>query len=146
MRAWFGRIKAYRATPAQILITGFALAILVGAALLSLPFASATGEPLRLVDAIFTSTSAICVTGLIVKDTPADFSLFGQIVILVLIQVGGLGYATSATLIFLLLGKRVSIRESLVMKEASDALDPDHYDRTGAGRRGHSVDPFFPLS
>lgn len=125
MFAWFDRFKEYRATPAQILILGFLVVILVGSLLLSFPFASAPGESLRWIDALFTSTSAVCVTGLIVKDTPADFSLFGQLIILLLIQIGGLGYTTAATTIFLFLGKRISIRERLVMKEALNALSTE---------------------
>ena len=69
------------------------------------------------IDALFTSTSAVCVTGLIVKDTPNDFTLFGQIVIMLLIQIGGLGYMTSATIIFLILGKKIGITERLTIKE-----------------------------
>ncbi|MDD3598489.1 MAG: potassium transporter TrkG, partial [Sulfuricurvum sp.] len=66
--------------------------ILLGTALLSLPFAH-NGE-LRFIDALFTSTSAVCVTGLIVKDTPVDFTPMGQVIIMLLIQIGGLGYMT----------------------------------------------------
>jgi len=123
--AWLDRFKGYRATPAQILILGFLVVILVGSLLLYLPFASAPGKSLRWIDALFTSTSAVCVTGLIVLDTPSDFSLFGQLIILLLIQIGGLGYTTAATTIFLFLGKRISIRERLLMKEALNALSTE---------------------
>lgn len=101
--------------PPQILVIGFLSFILIGTILLMLPFASTKG--CSFVDAVFTSTSAVCVTGLIVKDTPNDFTLFGQIVILSLIQIGGLGYMTSATLFFLLIGKKIGIGERLIMKE-----------------------------
>ena len=104
MQAWFEGLRLYRAGPAQILISAFLIVILAGTALLSTPLAAAEGRSIRWVDALFTSTSAVCVTGLIVKDTPSDFSLFGQIVILVLIQIGGLGYTASATVLILLLG------------------------------------------
>ena len=77
-------------TPSQILVGGFLTIILIGTVLLALPPAS-TGEPLSLVDALFTATSATCVTGLIVVDTGTRFTPFGQWVILGLIQVGGLG-------------------------------------------------------
>jgi len=97
----------------------------MGAALLSLPFSISSGITLSWVDALFTSTSAVCVTDLIVKDTPSDFSLFGQLIILLLIQIGGLGYTTAATVMFLLLGKRISIRERLVMKEALNAISTE---------------------
>jgi len=123
--AWLDRFKEYRATPPQILILGFLVVILAGSLLLSFPFASAPGKSLRWIDALFTSTSAVCVTGLIVLDTPSDFSLFGQLTILLLIQIGGLGYTTAATTLFLFLGKRISIRERLVMKEALNALSTE---------------------
>lgn len=123
--AWLDRFKEYRATPAQILVLGFLVVILAGSLLLYLPFASAPGKSIRWIDALFTSTSAVCVTGLIVLDTPSDFSLFGQLIILLLIQIGGLGYTTAATTLFLFLGKRISIRERLVMKEALNALSTE---------------------
>jgi len=98
----------------QILALGFLSVILIGTILLLLPFSS---KECALVDALFTATSAVCVTGLIVKDIPNDFTLFGQIVIMILIQIGGLGYMTSSTIIALLIGKRIGIGERLVMKE-----------------------------
>jgi trk system potassium uptake protein TrkH len=82
------------------------------------PMASKAGEPTPLVDAFFTATSAVCVTGLVVVDTGTYWSVFGQLVILFLIQVGGLGFMTMATLIMLLLGKRITLRERLVIQEA----------------------------
>ncbi len=78
-------------TPPQILVIGFAVMILIGSMLLSLPAASASGVPMRFLDALFTATSAACVTGLVVVDTGTYFTLFGQMVIMLLIQVGGLG-------------------------------------------------------
>ncbi len=93
-------------SPPQILVLGFLSVMLVGAIILTLPISSTTG--CSFIDALFTSTSAVCVTGLIVKDIPNDFTLFGHIVIMILIQIGGLGYMTSATIIALLIGKRVS--------------------------------------
>jgi trk system potassium uptake protein len=102
-------------SPPQILVLGFLSVILVGAVLLMLPIANT--KECSFIDALFTSTSAVCVTGLIVKDTPNDFTLFGQIVIMLLIQIGGLGYMTSATIIFLILGKKIGITERLTIKE-----------------------------
>jgi trk system potassium uptake protein len=102
-------------SPPQILVLGFLSVILIGAILLMLPISHTKG--CTFIDALFTSTSAVCVTGLIVKDTPNDFTLFGQIVIMLLIQIGGLGYMTSATIIFLILGKKIGINERLVIKE-----------------------------
>lgn len=107
-------------SPSQILIIGFLSVIAVGAALLLLPVATTQG--ISPVDALFTSTSAVCVTGLIVKDTPKDFTLFGQLVILLLIQIGGLGYMTSATIISLVIGKKIGLGERLIMKEALNVL------------------------
>ncbi len=69
-------------------------------------------------DSLFTATSATCVTGLIVVDTGDTFSVFGEVVILSLIQIGGLGFMTFATLLFLLLGKKISLKERLLLKEA----------------------------
>jgi trk system potassium uptake protein len=102
-------------SPPQTLVLGFLSVILVGAMLLILPVSNTNG--CSFIDALFTSTSAVCVTGLIVKDTPNDFTLFGQIIIMLLIQIGGLGYMTSATIIFLILGKKIGITERLTIRE-----------------------------
>ncbi len=107
-------------SPPQILILGFLSFILVGMLLLMTPFATVSG--ISAVDALFTSTSAVCVTGLIVKDTPHDFTFFGKVVILLLIQLGGLGYMTSATIISLVVGKKIGLSERLIMKEALNVL------------------------
>lgn len=104
--------------PPKILVLGFAVIILVGAFLLTLPFATADGIGLSFLDALFTATSATCVTGLVVVDTGTTFSIFGELVILFLIQIGGLGFMTFATLLFLLLGKKISLKERLLLKEA----------------------------
>jgi len=109
--------------PSQVLLIGFITLILVGTLLLSFPAASVTGESVGFVDAMFTSTSAVCVTGLVVLDTGTDFTLFGQIVILVLIQCGGLGFMTMASLIFFIIGKRITLRERIIIKEALNELN-----------------------
>lgn len=101
--------------PAQVLAVSFLAAILVGTVLLSLPFSTTEGS-IPLVDALFTATSAVCVTGLIVKDTPVDFTPAGQIIILVLFQLGGLGIMTFSTLVILAAGKRISIRDRLFVQ------------------------------
>lgn len=106
-----------RWTPAQILISTFALLIACGGFLLSLPIASKV-EPLGYLDALFTATSAVCVTGLVVVDTFTQFTFFGQVVIIILIQLGGLGLMTMATMMAILLGKRISFRNRLIMQEA----------------------------
>lgn len=109
-------------TPSQILAGGFFALILVGTLFLTLPLSASNGVSIGLVDAFFTSVSSVCVTGLIVKDTPLDFSLFGQIVIMLLVQIGGLGYMTSATVIYLLVGKRIGLAERLIMRENLNVL------------------------
>lgn len=103
--------------PAQILAGGFAATILIGTLLLMLPMAAREGR-LPFIDALFTATSAVCVTGLVVVDTGTYFTLFGQIVILALLQIGGLGFMTMASSIFLVLGRKITLRERLVMQEA----------------------------
>lgn len=113
--------KAYRwlaASPPRLLVLGFAAIILLGTQLLTLPIASASGQPTRYLDALFTATSATCVTGLVIYDTGTYWSIFGQIVILALIQVGGLGFMTMATLFVLFLKRRISLKERLVLQEA----------------------------
>jgi len=104
--------------PAQVLVAGFATLILIGALLLNLPIATVDGKSMGFLNALFTATSAVCVTGLVVVDTGTFFSTFGQIVILFLIQFGGLGIMTMATLIFLLMGKKIMLRERIIMQEA----------------------------
>lgn len=105
-------------SPPKILVLGFAIIIFLGACLLTLPIATEDGNGLPFLNALFTATSATCVTGLIVVDTGDTFTMFGEIVILALIQIGGLGFMTFATLLFLLLGKKISLKERLLLKEA----------------------------
>jgi len=99
----------------------FAVAILVGSLLLSLPCATASGRRMEFVDAFFTATSAVCVTGLIVKDTAVFFSTFGKCVILALIQIGGLGIMTISAFFILAMGRRLMINQKAVVREALDA-------------------------
>lgn len=105
-------------SPFQIIILGFAGLILAGALLLMLPFASAAGEATSFSDAIFTSTSAVCVTGLIVYDTATYWSDFGQLVIICLIQVGGMGVITAALSLMVLSGKKINLMHRSTMQEA----------------------------
>lgn len=111
-----------RMGPPQILVLGFAVLILVGAVLLSLPVASASGTATNFLDALFTATSALCVTGLVVVDTASHWSMFGQIVILLLIQIGGLGIMTFAAFFALLLRKKIGLKERLLLQEALNKL------------------------
>lgn len=101
-------------SPPQLLAAGFFIIILIGSGLLLLPYATTQG--ITLVDALFTSTSAVCVTGLIVMNTPVDFTMFGKIVILMLIQIGGLGYMSMATSIALLAGQKIGITQRILIK------------------------------
>ncbi|MGG4091873.1 TrkH family potassium uptake protein [Paenibacillus lautus] len=107
-----------RLSPPQILVLGFAAIIFIGTALLMLPISTSTGEPLEFIDALFTSTSATCVTGLVVVDTGTTFSSFGEVVIMLLIQIGGLGFMTMATLFALALKRRISLKDRLILQEA----------------------------
>jgi Trk-type K+ transport system membrane component len=106
--------------PARLMVASFAAAVVVGAVLLNLPMASTAGRSIGLVDSVFTATSAVCVTGLTVKDTGADFTLFGQLVILVLIQLGGLGIATFSVSIALTVGRALSQSQVVIMQDVLD--------------------------
>lgn len=117
-----------RTQPAILLSSSFAVAIGVGAALLSLPISTTQGQ-IFFLDALFTATSAVCVTGLIVKDTGTFFSPFGQGVILALIQLGGLGIMTMSTSLALIIGKRLSIRERLFMQSVIEENDYQEFAR-----------------
>ncbi|MDD5018112.1 MAG: TrkH family potassium uptake protein [Eubacteriales bacterium] len=112
------RLHTNKLHPTQIIIAGYLALILLGAVLLSLPIATAQDKDISFLDACFTSTSAVCVTGLVVVDTGTVFTLFGQIVILFLIQIGGLGFMTIMTLVFILVGKRITLSERMIIKEA----------------------------
>jgi trk system potassium uptake protein TrkH len=99
------------------LVIGFALIIFIGAGLLSLPIATQGPQALSLLDALFTAISATTVTGLVVVNTADTFSLFGQIIILLLIQVGGVGFITISIVLFRLIGRRVSIYERNLLRQ-----------------------------
>ena len=102
----------------MVFVYGFSAFILAGAAVLMLPISSADGHWTPFLDALFTATSAVCVTGLVVVDTGTYWSGFGQVIILGLIQLGGFGFMTSSTLLLLLAGRRVSLRHRLLLREA----------------------------
>ena len=109
--------------PERVLAGGFLALILVGAALLALPVASASGQSIGLFDSLFTATSAVCVTGLVAVDTGTALSMFGQITLLILIQLGGLGFMIFATLIMMALGRRITLRERMVIRESMSVTD-----------------------
>ena len=108
-------------TPARIILIGFALLILAGALLLTLPISTRDGQGAAFFDALFTATSATCVTGLVVRDTALYWSGFGQVVILLLIQIGGMGVVTVAVAISMLAGRRIGLKERWVMQESISA-------------------------
>ncbi len=110
-------------SPPQLLAISIAGLILVGTLLLLLPPAAAAGHRISFVDALFTATSAVCVTGLIVRDTPVEFSTFGHVVILLLIQLGGLGYMTVSSVLAAALGRSVTLQERLTLQEGLNAQD-----------------------
>ncbi|MDD5064618.1 MAG: potassium transporter TrkG [Phycisphaerae bacterium] len=114
------RLAASGRSPAQTLIASFLILIISGAGLLMLPKAS-TAENVSAVDALFTATSATCITGLVVKDIGKDFSLMGKVVILSLIQLGGLGILMFGVIFGLLLGQALSLRESAAMQDLLSA-------------------------
>ena len=110
-----------RLTSAQIIILGFSGVILLGALLLTLPLSSRSGVFTPFEDALFTATSAVCVTGLVVRDTATYWSAFGQGVILFLIQIGGMGVITVAASFTILSGKKISLMQRNTMQEALSA-------------------------
>ncbi len=123
--AWFKQgLPAQRLTPTRFLFLGYVLIIGIGSGLLLLPFAT-TGDGISWVDAVFTATSATSITGLIVLDTPRDFTLFGQCVILGLIQIGGIGYMTIAALFVIILGRRIGMQERRLLQESLNLMSPE---------------------
>lgn len=113
--------KLYRShgfNPLPMIALGFVTVILLGSLLLTLPVASATGVCVSWFDALFTATSAVCVTGLVVVDTGTTYSTFGHAVLMVLIQIGGLGFMTFLTLLFTMMGRHISLRERIIMRDS----------------------------
>ena len=104
--------------PTQIMVMGFAIVILIGAILLSMPISTQNRESIGFLDALFTSTSAVCVTGLIAVDTSTYWSFFGQLIIITLIQIGGLGFMTMTTLFAL-----INLKERLLIQESLNQID-----------------------
>ena len=113
--------KMDRITPAQIIILGFLFLIAIGTALLMLPVSTSGPGGASFLDALFTATSATCVTGLVVQDTALYWSSFGQAVLLVLIQIGGMGVVTMAVAIFIFTGRHISLKQRWVMQESISA-------------------------
>ncbi|MBT3272097.1 MAG: TrkH family potassium uptake protein [Spirochaetales bacterium] len=115
----FSRLSAFleeiAAHPAQTIIFGFLIVILVGTLFLMMPFTGAAGKGLRFLDALFTATSAVCVTGLIVVDTASAFSIYGKLIILALIQIGGLGIMILSYFTIFILRRSVSIEDKMLI-------------------------------
>ncbi len=109
----------YRLSYTQLIAMSFLAVILVGALLLCLPIASRTGTPTSFTDSLFTAVSATCVTGLVVVDTYTHWSLFGQLVLLVLIQIGGLGFMTVLGFVSMVMKKRISLHQRKLVMQAA---------------------------
>ncbi len=107
-------------TVSRTICLGFLTVIAVGTILLMMPFATASGTWNDPIVALFTSTSAVCVTGLAVVDTGTDFSFWGQLFILLLAQIGGLGYMTTTTFLILVIGKKFDMRQKIAIQQALD--------------------------
>lgn len=115
------RFAALRIRPAVIFSGAFVVVILLGGCLLNLPKAVPPDHPIPFLDALFTATSAVCVTGLAVRDTGTGFTLFGQSVIMILIQLGGLGIMSLTAALSLLLGRGIGVRENSLLREVFQA-------------------------
>ncbi len=102
----------------QIILLSFLIVILIGAVLLSLPISSASGNPTPFIDALFTATTSTCVTGLVVTPTVSSWSVFGQVIILILIQIGGLGVITIMSGVMMLLHKKMGLGDRLLLQDA----------------------------
>lgn len=109
----------YKLSPTRIIALSFILVILLGTFLLSLPISARDGQWTPALDALFTSTSATCVTGLIVADTYTNWSVFGQIVILAMIQIGGIGLMTIISMVFIFMKRKLSMQERMVLMQAA---------------------------
>lgn len=110
--------KLSKISPPRIILLGFLGVIFLGSLLLSLPIATRSGEATPYVDALFTSTTSVCVTGLVTVNTLEHWNLFGHIVILLLIQFGGLGFVAVMTAMMLITGKKLSLKERILIQEA----------------------------
>ena len=115
----YNRKKNIRWNTMKILVTGFLLVIVTGAVLLWLPVSNQ--KPIEFFDALFTSASAVCVTGLVTIIPQTQFTLFGKVILLILIQIGGLGIIACVTAFFFLLRRQITVRERMVIQETYNA-------------------------
>ncbi|WP_346939007.1 TrkH family potassium uptake protein [uncultured Clostridium sp.] len=116
-------LKKTKLSEVQVLALGFFIVIFIGGTILSLPISSANGEATNFLDSLFTATSATCVTGLVTVDTGTHWNLFGQTVIMILIEIGGLGFMSFATFISVLIGRRITLKSRLLMQEAMNTFN-----------------------
>ena len=109
------KIKHERKSPVKVIPISFLLAILVGTGLLMLPFSTVPGEETDIITALFTATTSICVTGLVVVDTCSHWTLFGHIVILLLIQIGGLGVVAVGAMFMMVRKKKLTLEDRVLL-------------------------------
>ena len=110
--------KRFALSTTQLIMLSFLMTILVGSLLLSLPISSKTGKSVSYIDALFTSTTSVCVTGLVTLPTHSTWSIFGQVVILALIQIGGLGIITIMSMLMIILRRKIGIGNRLLIQDA----------------------------
>lgn len=115
-------LKSIKLTYTQIIALGFFTLILIGGFLLSMPFSSKTGEATPFVDAIFTATTSTCVTGLVLYDTYTHWSIIGQIIIICLVQIGGIGFMSIVTLLSMFLNRKIGLKERRLLMESANTL------------------------
>ncbi|MFZ5632492.1 MAG: TrkH family potassium uptake protein [Bacillota bacterium] len=118
-----GKYKRLALSPPQILVLGFASIITLGALLLTLPVFTVPGKQTDFLTALFTATSAMCVTGLVVVDTGTHWTVPGQVLILLLISTGGLGFMTMAMIFFIIMGKQIGLRSRLLIQESLNQIN-----------------------
>ena len=114
------RLKSFiiNLKPTTVIILGFFIMVIIGTFLLNLPISSKDNQSVGIINAAFTATSATCVTGLAIADTYAQWSAFGQIIIILLIQIGGLGFMSILTMFFLLARRRITLKERILIQES----------------------------
>jgi trk system potassium uptake protein TrkH len=118
------RVKAFfKMSPAKYILLSFALLIFIGAFLLCLPISNVNGEWRSFIDALFSSTTSVCVTGLMTIDIATELTLFGEFIVLLLIQIGGLGFVTSASLVYMMIGKKINYQTRMTLQESLNADD-----------------------
>lgn len=118
------KVRAFfRMSPAKYILLGFASLIFLGAFLLCLPISNVNGEWRSFIDALFSSTTSVCVTGLMTIDIATECTLFGETIVLLLIQIGGLGFVTVASLLYMMIGKKINYQTRMTLQESLNADD-----------------------